>query len=113
MKTAVLHGDLEEEVFMTQPEGYVKKGGEGKVCSLNKAIYGLKQAARVWNLKISKCLRNLNFEECTSDQCLYKIIQNGKIAYIIVYVGDILVATDKEDTHGVYIQLSKEYEIKI
>ncbi|GBN50528.1 Retrovirus-related Pol polyprotein from transposon TNT 1-94 [Araneus ventricosus] len=52
IKTALLHGNLEDEVYMSQPEGYVEADQEQKVCKLNKAIYGLKQAARAWHLKI-------------------------------------------------------------
>jgi Reverse transcriptase (RNA-dependent DNA polymerase) len=48
IKTAYLHGDLDEEIYMDQPEGFVKKGEEHKVCHLKKALYGLKQAGRQW-----------------------------------------------------------------
>lgn len=46
IKTAFLYGDLNEEIYMEQPEGFVEKGKEGHVCLLKKAIYGLKQASR-------------------------------------------------------------------
>ena len=50
VKTAILHGDLKEEVYVSQPEGFVVKGREDKVYRLSKALYGLKQAPRAWNL---------------------------------------------------------------
>ena len=46
VKTAFLHGNLEERILMAQPEGFVKKGDEGKVCLLKKSLYGLKQSPR-------------------------------------------------------------------
>jgi hypothetical protein len=47
VKTAFLHGDLEEEIFMKQPEGYVVKGKKELVCKLKKSLYGLKQSPRM------------------------------------------------------------------
>ena len=51
VKTAFLHGDLEERILMEQPEGFVTKGDENKVCLLRKSLYGLKQSPRQRNLK--------------------------------------------------------------
>lgn len=48
VKTAFLHGELEEQIFMTQPEGFVKDSEEGKVCLLKRSLYGLKQSPRQW-----------------------------------------------------------------
>ena len=54
VKTAFLHGDLEEEIYMQQPQGYEVKGKEKLVCRLKKSLYGLKQAPRQWYLKFDK-----------------------------------------------------------
>ena len=48
VKTAFLNGDLEEEIYMVQPEGYIAPGQENKVCKLKKSLYGLKQAPKQW-----------------------------------------------------------------
>ena len=56
VKTAFLHGDLKENVYVSQPEGYEVKGSESKVYKLKKALYGLKQAPRAWNGKLNKAL---------------------------------------------------------
>ena len=48
VKKAFLHGDLEEEIYLHQPEGFREKGKENLVCRLTKILYGLKQAPRQW-----------------------------------------------------------------
>ena len=48
VKTTFLHGDLEEEIYMKQPEGFMVKGKKELVCRLKKSLYGLKQSPRMW-----------------------------------------------------------------
>ena len=64
VKTAFLHGELKETVYVTQPEGFKEKGHEDKVYKLNKALYGLRQAPRAWNNKLNRVLKKLKFEKC-------------------------------------------------
>jgi len=52
VKSVFLNGELEEEVYVEQPTGFVKQGSENKVLKLRKALYGLKQAPRAWNKKV-------------------------------------------------------------
>ena len=54
VKTAFLHGNLEEQIYMSHPEGYVNKGSEKMVCLLKKSLYGLKQSPRQWYLKFDE-----------------------------------------------------------
>ena len=61
VSTAFLNGELNEEVYMTQPEGFVRKGEEQLVCKLNRSIYGLKQSPRCWNFALDKYIRDLGF----------------------------------------------------
>ncbi|RVW99085.1 Retrovirus-related Pol polyprotein from transposon TNT 1-94 [Vitis vinifera] len=63
VKTAFLNGDLDEEVYMEQPIGFVEVGKEDLVCKLNKSIYGLKQASRQWYLKFDKIITQNGFKE--------------------------------------------------
>ena len=70
VKAAFLNGDLQETVYMRQPEGFEVQGKEDWVCLLNKALYGLKQACRVWNLKADKFLRKLGFTPLDADRCV-------------------------------------------
>ena len=61
VKTAFLNGDLEEEIYMTQPEGFVVPGQEDKVCKLRKSLYGLKQAPKQWYEKFDFTLIDNGF----------------------------------------------------
>lgn len=88
VKTAFLHGDLKEEVYVKQPEGFEVKGSEEKVYRLSKALYGLKQAPRAWNYKI---LRELRFTRCSKEASLYQRKQNEDTLVVAVYVDDLLV----------------------
>lgn len=67
--TAFLQGSLDEMLFMEQPEGY--KDGTNRVCRLNKAVYGLKQAGRQWNVKLDDALKRFGLKKCKTDPCIY------------------------------------------
>ncbi|CAN6804119.1 unnamed protein product [Brassica oleracea] len=71
VKTAFLHGNLEEEVYMEQPEGYVQKGKENLVCRLIKNLYGLKQAPRQWYMKFKSVMGEHGYAETDSDHCVF------------------------------------------
>ena len=71
VKSAFLNGLLEEEIYMEQPEGFITPGQESKVCLLKKAIYGLKQASRAWNLQFHGVLVELGFTRTYSDAGIY------------------------------------------
>nr|GEW68307.1 ribonuclease H-like domain, reverse transcriptase, RNA-dependent DNA polymerase [Tanacetum cinerariifolium] len=62
VKSAFLHEDLKEEVYVTQPEGFIQQGNSGKVYKLIKALYGLRQAPRAWNVKLDQTLKSLDFK---------------------------------------------------
>ena len=65
VKTTFLNGELKEEVYVHQPEGFVIAGEERKVYKLKKALYGLRQAPKAWNIKLNKILRELCFHRCS------------------------------------------------
>ena len=89
IKTAFLYGDLKEEIYLEQPEGFVIPGKEKEVCRLHKGIYGLKQASRVWNLKFNNFLINFGLKRCISDPCVYYREQpDGEFTIVIIYVDD-------------------------
>lgn len=81
---------------MKQPEEYEIKGKEDVVCRLTKSIYGLKQAANVWNERLDKTLKEHCFIRSEADPCLYFKKENNKTIYIVVYV-DILFITGETE----------------
>ena len=91
VKTIFLHGDLKEEVYVKQPEGFEVKGSEEKVYKLSKALYGLKQAPRALNYKLNKILRELMFTRFSKEPSLYQRKRNDDILVVAVYVDDLLV----------------------
>jgi hypothetical protein len=94
VKTAFLNGDLEENVYMAQPKGFVVKGKENMGCRLKKSIYGLKQASRQWYLKFDNTIRKFGFKENVEDNCIYAKLKNGKYIFLVLYVDDILLASN-------------------
>jgi len=91
VKFAFLHGDLEEEVYVSQPEGFVVKGKEHCVLRLSKALYGLKQAPRAWNVKLDNSLKKLGFSRCLSEQAVYTRGEGPDAVILGVYVDDLIV----------------------
>ena len=88
---------LNEEIYMRVPEGVDCK--ENEVCKLNKAIYGLKQAARCWFQVFEKVLKEKGFQSSSVDSCIY-ILDRGHISrniYIILYVDDLIIITKSID----------------
>ena len=94
VKTAFLNGNLEEEVYMKQPEGFSSSNGEHLVCKLKKSIYRLKQGSRQWYLKFHDVISSCGFVENIMDQCIYQKVSGSKICFLILYVDDILLATN-------------------
>ena len=87
--TAFLYGDLEEDIYMRQPEGF--NDGSGRMWKLRKSLYGLKQAPRVWNAKLDKVLKELGFEQSILDPALYFLKRDGEIVFILDFVDDMLI----------------------
>lgn len=94
VKTTFLNGDLEEEVYMDQPEGFSTEGESQMVCKLKKSIYGLKQASRQWYIKFNTIITSFGFKENTVDRCIYQKISGSKFLFLVMYVNDILLAAN-------------------
>ncbi|KAK8708413.1 hypothetical protein V6N13_059455 [Hibiscus sabdariffa] len=91
VKTAFLNGKLEEDVYMTQPEGFVTPENAGKVCKLQRSIYGLKQASRSWNLHFNEAIQEFGFIRNEDEPCVYKKFSGSIVSFLILYVDDILI----------------------
>ncbi|KAK8676583.1 hypothetical protein V6N13_142157 [Hibiscus sabdariffa] len=84
VKTAFLNGKLEEDVYMTQPEGFVTPENAGKVCKLQRSIYGLKQASRSWNLHFNDAIKEFGFIKNEDEHCVYKKANPGESHWVVV-----------------------------
>ncbi|KAK1667307.1 hypothetical protein QYE76_055466 [Lolium multiflorum] len=91
VKTAFLNGELEEEIYMEQPDGFVVDGQEGKVCKLLKSLYGLKQAPKQWHEKFERTLTAEGFVVNEADKCVYYRHGGGEGVILCLYVDDILI----------------------
>ncbi|KAL4334311.1 hypothetical protein GQ457_07G006670 [Hibiscus cannabinus] len=91
VKTTFLNGKLEEDVYMTQPEGFVTLENVGKVCKLQRSIYGLKQASRSWNLRFNEAIQEFGFIRNEDEPCVYKKFSGSIVSFLILYVDDILI----------------------
>ena len=113
LKTAFLNGDLEDEVYMDQPEGFLTIGKEHLGCKFRKSIYGLKQASRQWYPKFNNTITSYGFIENTVDWCIYMKVNGSKFIILVLYVDDILlIANDVNLLHDVKKFLFKNFEMK-
>ena len=91
IKTTFLNGDLEEEIYMEQLEGFAIPGQEKKVCKLIKSLYGLKQAPKQWHEKFDKILLSHGFIVNDADKCIYCKHDKLGCTVICLYVDDMLI----------------------
>ena len=113
VKNAFLQGELEEEVFMTQPPGFHSEMNKSAVCRLKKSLYGLKQAPRAWNAKITHRLHKLGFAVSKSDSSLFIRHGSDGPVCILLYVDDLVITgPGLPEINGVKSQLSDAFEMK-
>ena len=113
VKTAFLHGDLEEELYMRQPEGFIKEDRKNLVCRLKKSLYGLKQAPRQWYKKFDSFMSSHGFTRCQADHCCYFKKFDNNFIILLLYVDDMLVAgSNMQEIVNLKQKLSKQFEMK-
>lgn len=91
--TAFLNGELDEEIYMQQPDGYQVSGKENLVCRLKKSLYGLKQAPRCWNRALREFMMQAGFVQSNADPCVF-IRLDEHTTIVAVYVDDLILITD-------------------
>ena len=113
VKTAFLNGELEEEVYMRQPEGFAEGGKEHLVCKLRKSLYGLKQSPRAWNTVIDKFFKENDFIQSEADHCIYSKSYGTSIVIIALYVDDLIIASNDENQMScIKASLGQRFEMK-
>ncbi|GJW88702.1 retrovirus-related pol polyprotein from transposon TNT 1-94 [Tanacetum coccineum] len=114
VKTAFLNGDLQEEVFVSQPEGFEDQENPTHVYRLKKALYGLKQAPRAWYDTLSKFLLANNFFKGVVDPTLFTRKSGKHILLVQIYVDDIIFAsTDHNACNKFSNEMSSKFQMSM
>ena len=113
VKNAFLRGDLEEEVYMDIPLGFVPSTQRSVVCKLKKTLYGLKQSPRAWFGRFSFAMRKHGFKQSHSDHTLFLKHQQGKVTALMIYVDDMIITgNDEKEISRLQEHLATEFEMK-
>ncbi|WVZ85085.1 LOW QUALITY PROTEIN: hypothetical protein U9M48_032042 [Paspalum notatum var. saurae] len=113
VKNAFLHGTLTETVYCSQPAGFVDPARPNMVCRLNKSLYGLKQAPQAWYSRFATFLVTLGFTEAKSDTSLFVYRHGDEMAYLLLYVDDIvLTASSQPLLQRIITSLQQEFAMK-
>ena len=114
VKTTFLRGDLDEDIYMEQPEGFVQNQKGRLVCKLKKSLYGLKQSPRKWYKKFDSFMANQNFTRCEYDHCVYfKKLENGVFMILVLYVDDMLITRKSMvEINRLKAQLARTFDMK-
>ncbi|CAL8119741.1 unnamed protein product [Prunus armeniaca] len=113
VKNAFLHGELEEEVYMSLPPGYRVTGETGNVCKLKKALYGLNQSPRAWFGRFTTAMKKFGYRQANTDHTLFIKHKAGKVTLLIISVDDMIVTGDDTvEIEELHKRLASEFEMK-
>ena len=112
VKTTFLNGELKEEVYIEQSEGFVAHKKETHVCRLMKALYKLKQAPRAWYERINTYLQKMGFVKSEADANLYYLMVGGEILILVLYVDDLFLTGSLRFIVDCKKNLAEEFEMK-
>jgi hypothetical protein len=113
VKTAFLNGHLSEDVYMTQPEGFVDPKNAGKICKLQRSIYGLEQASQSWNIRFDEVVKGFGFIKNEDEPCVYKKASGSALVFLVLYVDDILlIRNDITMLEAVKTSLKRSFSMK-
>jgi Reverse transcriptase (RNA-dependent DNA polymerase) len=91
IKTVFLNGDLEEDVYITQPMSFEDPNNASKICKLKRSIYELKQTSKSWNKRFDKKIKEFGFIKYDEEPYVYKRFSEIIVVFLILYVDDILL----------------------
>lgn len=91
VETAFLYGDVDEDIYMDQPDGFEDERSPTKKCVLQKALYEIKKAARQWNHKLNRHLEYKGFKSSTDDPCVFVRVSGEEYSIIVIYVDDLML----------------------
>ena len=98
---------------MMQPKGFIDSKDAKKVCKLQRSIYGLVQASWSWNVQFDELIKAYSFIQTCGEACIYKKASGSTTAFLILYVGDILlVGNDIEFLESIKGYLNKCFSMK-
>ena len=113
VKTDFLNGNLSEDVYMTQPDGFVDPKNAGKICKLRKSIYGLKQASRSWNLYFDEVVKGFGFIKNEEEPCVYRKASRSLLVFLFLYADNILlIGNNIQMLEAVESLLRKSFSMK-
>ena len=112
VKTALLNGVIEEEVYIEQLEGFIVHGADTHVCWLNKSLYGLKKEPRVWYSRIDSYLQRLGFTKSNTDSNLYFKVVGNLPLILVLYVDDLFLTGDEHQIPQCKRELTSKFEMK-
>jgi hypothetical protein len=113
VKTTFLNGNLDEDMYMIQPKGFIDPINARKICKLQKSFYGLKQASQSWNIHFDEVVKGFGFHQNEEEACVYKKESGSTIVFLILYAKDILlIGNDIPMLESVKTSLKKEFFYK-
>jgi hypothetical protein len=113
VKSTFLNGELEEEVYTEQPEGFPLIDDKDIVCRLKKALYGLKQEPRTWYARLDKHLTKLAFNKGMADSVLYWKEINDGLMILVIFVDDIIFGGNDDESDKFVDEMKKEFEMSM
>ncbi|GKA28901.1 retrovirus-related pol polyprotein from transposon TNT 1-94 [Tanacetum coccineum] len=105
VKTAFLNGNLREEVYVSQSDGFVDKDNPNHVYKLKKALYGLKQAPRAWYDMLSSFLISKDFSKGSVDPTLFIRREGKELLLVQIYVDDIIFAASTPELCDLFAKI--------
>nr|GEU53609.1 putative reverse transcriptase domain-containing protein [Tanacetum cinerariifolium] len=114
VKTTFLNGELDEEVYINQPQCSIMPGNENRVCKLIKSLYGLKQSPNQWHQKFDELDLSNGYLLNQAKKCVYsKFDKSGKGVIICLYVDDMLIfSSDQDQVNPTTNFLSSRFSMK-